>query len=223
MEAKAMTTPALIGEFILSIFINALGNALTVSLNLGSAFWTASAANMSHALPISLGNMLVLNGLFIIILNAILLHKIEWRRIAGNLLFMIPFSYLIGWFDQLMLMTPLNHLNLFVRILLDFVGVAFIGTGISIYQRINVMLHPADDLMQILRFDYFHGNATAAQITSFMPPLIAIAITFFFTHQIYAVNIGTIFALLFQGAIVAWADKHIIPSLKHRNLSRGEH
>lgn len=218
-----MTTPVLIGEFVISILINALGNALTVSLNLGSAFWTAAAVNLSHALPISLGNMLVLNGFLIIAANAILLRKLEWRRIAGNLIFMVPFSYLVGWFTQLVMLTPINHLPLIPRILLDFLGVAFIGTGISIYQRINVMLHPADDLMQILRFNYFHGNATAAQITSFMPPLIAIVITFFFTHQIYAVNIGTIFALLFQGAIVAWADKHIMPKLKHRNLSRGEH
>lgn len=96
----------------------------------------------------------------------------------------------------------------------------FISIGISIYQRINVVLHPADDLMQIIRFDYVHGNPAIAQVLSFTPPLIAIIVIYFFTGNIYAVNIGTIFALLFQGAMVGVADKVVFPALKHRNLSR---
>ena len=31
-----------------SIFLNAFSNALTVSTNMGSAIWTASAVNLSH-------------------------------------------------------------------------------------------------------------------------------------------------------------------------------
>ena len=30
------------------------------------------------------------------------------------------------------------------------------------YQRVNWMLHPADDLMQIVRFKFFNGNSTKA-------------------------------------------------------------
>lgn len=117
-EPKLSTTRLVI-YFIVSLLINALGNALTVSLNLGSAFWTAAAVNISHITPISLGNMLVLNGLFIITLNVILLRKFEWRRIVGNFVFMVPFSYLIGWFTQLLGMTSLNSLPLIARVLLD--------------------------------------------------------------------------------------------------------
>ena len=51
----------LLGYFILSIFLNSLGNALTVSLNLGSALWTAAAVNIAKITPISLSAMLFIS------------------------------------------------------------------------------------------------------------------------------------------------------------------
>jgi len=52
----------------------------------------------------------------------------------------------------------------------------------------------------------------------FMPPIIAIIVSYALTHQIYAINIGTVFALLFQGGLVGVFDKIVFPDLKHRNL-----
>ena len=80
------------------------------------------------------------------------------------------------------------------------------------------MLHPADDLMQIVRFKFFKGNSSLAQLVVFMPPIIAIIVSYALTHQIYAINIGTVFALLFQGGLVGIFDKIVFPDLKHRNL-----
>ncbi|KLD60860.1 hypothetical protein WP50_06895 [Lactiplantibacillus plantarum] len=34
-------------------------------------------------------------------MNAILIHQIIWRRVIGNLLFTLPFSFLIQWFTDL--------------------------------------------------------------------------------------------------------------------------
>ncbi len=94
-----------------------------------------------------------------------------------------------------------------------------IAVAISIYQRINWMLHPVDDLMQIIRFKYLQGNATVAQLIVFTPPIVAIVISLLVTHQLYAINIGTLFALAFQGTMVGIADKVVFPSLKHQNLA----
>lgn len=80
------------------------------------------------------------------------------------------------------------------------------------------MLHPVDDLMQIIRFKYFKGSSTIAQLVTFTPPIVAIIISVIVSHHIYAINVGTIFALLCQGPIVGIADKVVFPSLKHRNL-----
>lgn len=218
--AAAPSRKKMLAYFILSIVINSLGNAITVSLNLGSALWTASSVNLARVTPISLSWWLFISGAVVIVTNAVILRKIQIGRIIGNLIFMLPFSYLVGWFASLLTKVGITTLPLAVRIILDCLGVVLIAIAISIYQRVNWMLHPVDDLMQIIRFKFFHGNSTVAQLVTFTPPIIAIIITLIYTHHIYAINIGTLFALLFQGALVGIADRVIFPSLKHQNLDK---
>ena len=211
-QNKELSNVRLLIYFIVSLMFNCLGNALTVALNLGSALWTAAAVNISDVTPVSLSMMLF------IITNVILLNKIDVKRIIGNFIFMVPFSTLVGAFSPLLINVGITSLPLFLRIVLDCMGVVFISVAISIYQRINWMLHPADDLMQIVRFKFFKGNSSLAQLVVFMPPIIAIIVSYALTHQIYAINIGTVFALLFQGGLVGFFDKIVFPDLKHRNL-----
>lgn len=206
--------------FLLSIMINAFGNALTVSLNLGSALWTASSVNFTRFTGVPLNLSLFLFGLAVILINSIILRKLEWHRILGNLVFMVPFSYLIGWTNILLIGDGINQLPLFIRIILDIVGVCLISMAISIYQRVNLMLHPCDDFMQIIRFKFFRGSATIAQLVTFLPPIVIVLICWIKSGHLYAINIGTIFALLFQGTLVGVFDKMILPSLKHQHLEK---
>jgi len=213
--------PTILGDCILliiSIIINSLGNALTVSLNLGSALWTASAVNMSHLFHMNLGNILLLEGIAVILANAVLLREIDWHRMLGNILFMVPFSYLVSGIAQLLTVFHIQHLSLVPSVILDIVGVMMIGCGISIYQRINLILHPNDDLMQILRFKFLHGNAVTASLTAFITPITIIAICFLIQRHIWAVNIGTVVALLFQGTFIALSDRYVFRKLKHQRL-----
>lgn len=204
--------------FVVSLTFNCLGNAMTVSLNLGSALWTAAAVNISDDTPLSLSAMLFIFGVLIIITNVILLKKFDVRRIIGNLVFMVPFSALVGAFSPLLVNIGITELPLPVRVVLDCLGVVFISIAISIYQRINWMLHPADDLMQIVRFKFFKGNSSLAQFVVFLPPIAAIAVSYALTHQIYAINVGTVFALMFQGSLVGVFDKLVFTDLKHRKI-----
>lgn len=204
--------------FFISIILNSLGNALTVSLNLGSALWTAAAVNLAHATPLSLTWLLLLEGFLAIGLNVLFLHQFDGRRILGNLIFMFCFAYLVGLLSKLLLQTALVNFNLGARIFLDCLGIILIAIAISIYQRVNVILHPCDDLMQVIRFKFCHGNSAQAQWLSFSFPAVTIWLSFMVTKQLYAINIGTIFSLLFQGYVVGQADKYIFPSLEHQNL-----
>lgn len=213
--------PTIIGDFILliiSIIINSLGNALTVSLNLGSALWTASAVNMSHLFQMNLGNILLLEGIAVILANALLLRQFDWHRMLGNLVFMIPFSYLVSGLAHVLTVFHIQQLSVVPAVILDIVGVMMIGCGISIYQRINLILHPNDDLMQILRFRFLHGNAVLASLTAFLTPILIILICVLIQHQIWAVNIGTVVALLFQGTFIALSDRFVFKKLKHQRL-----
>ncbi|WP_262315031.1 YczE/YyaS/YitT family protein [Lacticaseibacillus parakribbianus] len=208
----------LAGFLLLSITLNALGNGLTVCLNLGSALWTASSVNLSHATGMSLGNMMMLMGAAVIITNALIIGKLQWRRVVGNLVFMTPFSYLVQGATRLIQLTPVQSLPLWARVLLDFAGISLVGVAVSLYQRVNIMVHPNDDMMQIVRFKFFKGRAVLAQWGTYLIPLTLIALSAVFTHRVWAVNLGTAFALICQGSIVGWADLHIFPALKHRHI-----
>lgn len=93
--------------------------------------------------------------------------------------------------------------------------------AISIYQRVNLVLHPADDLFQIIRFRYCHGNATVAMWLSYIPPTIMAVIAAFMQGGIYNFGLATIFALLLQGAITGWSDRLVCPRLHHQALDVG--
>ena len=215
----SLTIPGEIIFLIVSILINSFGNALTVSLNLGSALWTASSVNLAYLFNYSLAGILFWEGVAVVLSNALFIHKFDIRRIFGNFLFMIPFSYLVGALAALINKTSLNNLPVTVKVILDFGGILLIAAGISIYQRVNLILHPNDDFMQIIRFKFFHGNAASAQICSFLIPVTLILICAVFNHSVWAVNIGTVFSFFFQGFFVGLSDKFIFPKLKHQHLS----
>ena len=153
------------------------------------------------------------------------MKKLDWHRIIGNFLFMLPFSIFIQWFSNIFNQIMPNANSVAATVLytvINFIGVGFIAVAISIYQRVNLVLHPADDLMQILRFKYFHGSAFKAMWASYIPPTIFAIIAFVITFpNLYNFGLGTIFAFLFQGGITGIADKYVFKNLKHQAIDVG--
>lgn len=218
--------------FVLSLVINSLGNVLTIVTSahvipgfLGSAYWTAAQTNLGIALHWNLFWTFLIFGMLISLLNAVLVGKFDIKRILGNLVFMVPFSALIQMFAAFFMPLMPDAKTLPMMILytaINFLGVFFIGIAISIYQRVNLVLHPADDLMQILRFKYFNGKAGTAMWASYIPPTIMAVIAYLINHKFQNFGLGTIFAFFFQGSITGWGDTHIFPNLKHQRLEVGE-
>ncbi|XEO94718.1 hypothetical protein ACBP45_04175 [Latilactobacillus sakei] len=204
--------------FIISILLNGLANALTVATNLGSAIWTASAANLASYLHSGLGLILFLYGIIVIFVNIILLRRVDMRRIIGNLIFIMPFSYLVQQFTKMFVELGVGRLSFGPRIALDLVGVVLIGVAVSIYQRVRIVLHPNDDLSYILRFSFFHGNAAIGQYVSYTLPLLVVLFCWLQTKSLVAINIGTAISLVIQGPITGWSDKHVFTHLKHRTM-----
>lgn len=221
--------------FVISLIINSLGNVLTLVTSakihpafLGSAYWTAAENNLGYAV-LGDGKWVLFwaffgLGMLITVLNSILVGKWSWSRVIGNAAFLGPFSLLINYFNGIVtnwLPDAKGTVMVVLYVLLNFVGVSFIAIAISIYQRVNIALHPADDLMQILRFKYCKGNAATAMWFSYIPPTIMAIIAIIITHEFNNFGIGTIFAFLFQGGITGLADRHIFKSLKHQAIDVG--
>jgi len=200
---------------IIGLVLNAFGNGLCITSNMGSGVWTAAAVNLNMWLGVNVGTMLFVFGVANALTNLILIKKIDIKRFVAEVLYILFFSYFVDIFTNLLTMAFVHHLPMLVRTLISFSGVACFCIAISLYQRANIVMHPNDDTTNILRFLYLKGNSTAAQIIDFIPPILIVVVAFVATHSIYAVNIGTLFSILLNGILIAESDKLIWPSLKH--------
>ena len=210
------TTLETIFYFSLSLFINAIGNGLTVAANMGSSMWTASAANIALDFNFSISWVLIFYGAIQILINIALIRRFDWPSILGNIIFISFFAPFVGLFKQFFFFFFFSNLPLTPVIALAILCTVIIAIAISIYQRLNLILHPIDEMTNILRFQYFNSNANLAQWVNFSVPAIVILILGLIYQQVVAVNIGTAFALLFQGTLINSADRFIFPRLKHR-------
>lgn len=206
---------ARIAALVFSLVLNAFGNALCVASNVGSGIWTAAAVNLHLAFGLDVGLLLFIVGLLNALTNQILIRRIDVPRFAGELIFVLCFSYFIDIFIGLFTWIGVPTWPWLVRMLLSLLGVSTFCVAISIYQRANIFMHPNDDTTNILRFMYLKGNATASQLIDFVPPIIAILITFTLTHRIEAVNAGTLYSILMNGVLIATADRVVFPHLVH--------
>ncbi|GFH43263.1 hypothetical protein Hs30E_18140 [Lactococcus hodotermopsidis] len=202
--------------FALSLLVNAFGNGLTVAANMGSSMWTASAANIANDFSFSISWVLIIYGASQILINIVLTRHFDWPHIFGNIIFISFFGPFVGFFKSFFLTLGIANLPLPIVISLDILGICLIATAVSIYQRLNLILHPGDEMTNILRFQYFKGNAKIAQWVNFSIPATVIIVLMLIFRQITAVNIGTLFAFFFQGTVLNYADKVAFPKLKHR-------
>ncbi|GAP00027.1 fructose permease [Fructobacillus ficulneus] len=228
---RTISWPVSLSYFAFSLVINSMGNVLTIVTSqkihptfLGSAYWTAAQNgwNVAFLGGKNVSIVFFVVGMLVAILNMVLNRKVDIKRFLGNLAFMVPFSALISVFvDAFTKILPEAHgwaMDL-AYVLLNFVGVALIAIAISIYQRTNIVLHPADDLMQVLRFKYFNGNAGLAMWVSYIPPTIIGIVALIAYPDFSNYGLGTVFAFLFQGNITGWADTRIFSKLKHQGIS----
>lgn len=204
-----------LGYLIFAIVLDAFANALMINSNMGSAVWTASAVNISSVLHSSYGTTLFVYAVIVTVVNQFLLGKFDGHIFVSNLLFSLPFSYLVGFFSFILDPFKLNGLPLILRLAVDVLGLIGVSVGTSIYQRCNLIQHPNDELAYLLRFKYLHGSAGWGQLFSYTPPVVIMIICYFTTGQILSVGIGTVLAMFFQGIIIGRADTIVLPSLKH--------
>ncbi|CAJ1178499.1 hypothetical protein CPR19088_GLDEOEPO_01259 [Companilactobacillus paralimentarius] len=199
--------------------MNAFGNGLCISANMGSGLWTAAAVNVTKWTGLNTGLLLFIIGVINAITNQFLIRRVDSRRLIGEILYVMFFSYFVNVFTNLLNIVGVPSLPIVIRAILSCLGVVFFCVAISLYQRANIVMHPNDDTTNILRFLYLKGNSTAAQIIDFIPPIIIIIVAGIAIQNVYSVNIGTVFSFIFNGILIAAADKWIWPELKHNFAS----
>lgn len=196
----------------ISLNLNAFGNALTIKINLGSAPWTGLATNAAFFFKVPIGVTLTVVGVTALIINYFAYKDSSVKRSMFNLLFLLSFSYLVDlWYYILPDITIESYT---IRLALNILGIIFIAAGVSIYLRLNVVLHPVDELLQIFRLQVYRGNVVKAQITSLSIPLLGSLVFWIVSGNLYAVNVATLFSFLFMGYFIVFFDKYFFPNLK---------
>ncbi|WP_072152923.1 hypothetical protein [Weissella viridescens] len=198
------------------LLLNAIGNGLTVATNMGSAPWTAAAANLANVTQLPIDIFLFGFGFIAAVAVIFILHDFDAGRFFRNLAFVFIFSVVIGATATGFKSIGVGHLHYWPRLILDILGITMIGMGISVTQRLAKFLHPLDDLTNVTRFKCFHGNVVIAQTLNFAIPMTISLLIWLFTHKLVAVNIGTLFSFFCQGFVISRADKLLIPHLVHR-------
>jgi Predicted membrane protein len=204
-----------LGYLSFAIVLDAAANALMVDSNVGSAVWMASGVNISHLINVSYGNTLFVYAVLVTIANQILLRKFDRKIFISNLLFALPFSYLMGFFSNLYLPLHFEQMHIVVRIIIDVIGLIGVSVATSIYQRCNLVQHPNDELAYIIRFKYVHGSAGWGQFLSYTPPVTIMIVCFILSGKLLAVGLGTVFGNLYSRNLIGISDKIFVPSLKH--------
>ncbi len=200
---------------ILGLLLNALGNGLTVSTTVGTSPWTASEVNIGKLVGTTVGLPMFTVGVLVAITNQILIRQWDKWRFFGEVAFIACFSYFVDVFVAFFNWCGVPQLPFLIRTILCFLGVATFCCAISIYQRANLVMHPNDDTTNILRFLYFHNKVVVAQLVNFIPPIVIMVVTFCMSGRLYAINIGTLFALLANGPLIGFFDRHIWHGLRH--------
>ncbi|RVU70404.1 MULTISPECIES: YitT family protein [Lactobacillus] len=204
-----------IAGLIAGLVINAVGNGLTVSTNMGTSPWTASEVNLAHLFNVSVGWPMFIVGSLTAIANQIMIKKFDKIRFFGELLFIACFSYFVDIFLAFFNHLGVPELPTWLKIILCFIGIFTFCCAISFYQRANIFMHPNDDTTNIIRFQYCKGNVIKAQLINFSIPLAIIVICVLISHQVYSVNIGTILCMFANGPLINFADQHLWHSLHH--------
>lgn len=207
---------------IVGLLLNAFGNGLTISTNVGTAPWGASEVNLAHILHTSIGLSMFMVGVLVACVNQLLIHRFDFPRFAGEIVFISFFSYFVNIFTVVFTKLGIANLPLVFRYVICFLGIIILCCSISFYQRANLIMHPNDDTTNILRFMYCHNKVIRAQLLNFLVPVIVMTVCFFLTHHLYAVNVGTVICLFANGPLIAFADKHLWHSL-HHNIKKPHH
>ena len=131
-------------RLILGLFLFALGSLLGIQANIGLAPWEAFSMGVSYKTGISYGDVVVLTGLVILVIDFILKEKLGFGTILNTLL--------IGKFVDLLDMTGLipQMQGLFSGVLMMLVGQIAISVGSFFYIGAALGCGPRDALMVAL-------------------------------------------------------------------------
>jgi uncharacterized protein len=179
--------------FTIGLFILTMGVSLIIKSGLGASAWDALAVGESRMFGITVGTAVFVNGIVLIILNAIIMKK-RPDVLATLTIFVI--GLLIDFWLLIVLadFAPVMMVNQFIAL---GIGILTVGLGVSIYLQAKFPASPMDTLMVAIH-TRFGLNLRNSRILS---EGFALTLAFLFKGDI---GIGTILVTVLLGFVVQY-------------------
>ncbi|MGM0110032.1 hypothetical protein [Enterococcus sp. DIV0187] len=179
---------------------------MAISVDMGSVIWMASGQGIAEILNMSIGNALILFGCFVAILGCFLNKKIDVKRNVYNIIFMILFSYLVEFMVYILTFFRICTFPFLAKFILMILSLVLISIAVALYQKADIVLHPNDELMLIVRNQFTKNNATKAQALVYIIPIGASLLAHAISGKWIGIGVGTVMSILFQGPIIDLCD-----------------
>lgn len=193
--------------FIISLFISAMGVAITKKGELGVSPISSVANVMSEKFTfLSLGNWLIIWNCVLILGQILILRKrFQWIQ-----LIQVPLSFLFGWFTDIgmWIFSFIKPVNYVVQLASVLVGTVVLGFGIALSVIANVVMNSGEAFVKAIS-DTIHkefGNVKVVFDISCVIAAVALSLIFF-DLQIVGTREGTVISALCTGFVVKLWNK----------------
>ena len=186
--------------YIIGVIILSFGISCNTKTGLGVAPIIAVAYNISVITGAPIGTVTFLYYCFMVVIEIILLKgklpPVQYLQVLS--------SFLTSAFLQLHDGLIPSPAALPAKILLMCAGVFFTGLGASLMVSMRLIPNPADGLAEILKKNFGFGKNVldAICITT------ALLLGLIFRGKILGIGLGTVFAVIFTGRVIALVQKY---------------
>lgn len=193
--------------FIISLFISAMGVAITKKGELGVSPISSVANVMSEKFTdLSLGNWLIIWNCVLIIGQILILRKrFQWIQ-----LIQVPLSFLFGWFTDIgmWIFSFLKPTNYVLQLLMVLCGTVVLGFGIALSVIANVVMNSGEAFVKAIS-DTIHKEFGNVKVVFDISCVVAAVILslIFFNMQIVGTREGTVISALLTGFVVKFWNK----------------
>lgn len=193
--------------FIISLFISAMGVAITQKGELGVSPISSVANVMSEKFTfLTLGNWLIIWNCVLILGQILILRKkFQWIQ-----LIQIPLSFLFGWFTDfgMWIFSFLKPSNYVFQLLMVLVGTVVLSFGIALSVIANVVMNSGEAFVKAIS-DTIHKEFGNVKVVFDISCVVAAVILslIFFDLRIVGTREGTVISALLTGFVVKFWNR----------------
>lgn len=195
--------------FIISLFISALGVAITKHGELGVSPISSVANVLSYQFSfLSMGSWLIVWNCVLIVGQILILRK----KFEPIQLLQVPLSFLFGYFTDFgMFLVSFIPTDIYVvRLALVVIGVIVLGFGISLSVIANVIMNAGEAFVKAIADTTCKNFGNIKIIFDISCVTLAIILSLiFFDFTLVGTREGTIIAAIFTGFVVKFFSKRL--------------